>query len=234
MTTNLETTEIYADLRLKLMTGGFASAEKLKPGALQGTYACSANTIRDVLMRLANVGLVEFELQRGFRSRAISEAARNDVTRFRVLLESEGASRSMDLGGVAWEAQLTAAHHKLSHIETRIARTGDPAADTQLWSDAEWEFHHTLIAACASPLLIETFSNVYAQFRQQMYGFERDFGEDYFRAIIAEHQAILDAALLRDPEACGRAIYNHLKRNLSPEAERAETRRAQGKSGPSS
>jgi len=216
MTTSNETASIYADLQSRLMSGGFGPSEKLKPAALQGQYGCSANTIRDVLLRLSKVGLVEFEVQRGFRTRTISAAARDDVARFRILLECEGATRSMEMGGVAWEAQLSAAHHKLSHIETRMARTGTPGEDSGLWSAAEWEFHYTLISACGSHLLLETYSNIYAQFRQQMFALERDFGEDYFRSIIREHQAILDAALVRDADACRTAIYDHLKRNLSP------------------
>jgi DNA-binding GntR family transcriptional regulator len=84
----------------------------------------------------------------------------------------------------------------------------------ELWSDAEFGFHQTLIADCRSPLLIETFGHIYVQFRQQMVSQERDFGTNYFRAIIAEHQAILEAALARDEDHCSRAIYEHLKRNL--------------------
>lgn len=214
MTTRIETPDIYEDLRVRLMSARFAPGEKLKPAELQGHYGCSANTIRDVLLRLSKVGLVEFEMQKGFRASDSSPEARRDITLFRVLLEREGARLSMQKGGTEWEAGLAAAHHKLSHIETRIARVGDPGEDMRLWSNAEKEFHFSLISACGSPILIETYSNIYAQFRQQMVSQERDFGEDYFRAIIAEHKAILDAALARDEARCDAAIYDHLKRNL--------------------
>lgn len=196
------------------MTARFQPNQKLKPAELQDQYGCSANTVRDVLLRLSKVGLVEFQMQRGFRVAQTSPERRRDVTQFRILLEQEGATLSMQNGGVAWEARLAAAHHKLSHIETQMARDARVETYVSLWSDAEFEFHETLISRCESPLLMETYKNVYAQFRQQMVSQERDFGEDYFRAIIAEHQAILDAALARDTEACRDAIYDHLKRNL--------------------
>ena len=64
-------------------------------------------------------------------------------------------------------------------------------------------------------MLRETYENVYAQFRQQMVAQERDFGRSYFGAIISEHQAILDAALSRDVDACRKAIHDHLKRNYT-------------------
>jgi len=187
---------------------------KLKPAALQGEYACSANTVRDVLMRLCTVGLVEFQMQRGFRATASSLERRRDVTRFRILLEQEGASESMARGGLAWEAQLSAAHHKLLHIEQQIVAEENVKPYLPLWTAAEREFHETLISACESPLLTETFEKVYLQFRQQLVGQQRDFEASYFDAIIAEHQAIVDSALARDQDACREAIYEHLKRNL--------------------
>lgn len=214
MTARTDTPDIYTDLQRKLMTAAFRPGQRLKPGDLQATYGCSANTVRDVLLRLSRVGLVDFEMQRGFRARATSPERRRDVTEFRILLEQEGMIRSMERGGVQWESEVAAAHHRLRHIETGIARAGELPPYLALWSDAEFAFHETLIAACGSDLLRDTYRSTYAQFRQQMVSLERDFGTNYFRQIIDEHQAILDAALARDAEACRRAIYDHLKRNL--------------------
>ena len=165
-------------------------------------------------MRLCNVGLVEFQMQRGFRATPSTAERRKDVARFRILLECEGASLSMTQGGVAWEADLAAAHHRLLHIERLIVAAEDVKAFLPLWTDAEREFHETLVSACGSPLLIQTFSQVYLQFRQQFVGQQRDFGSSYFEAIITEHKAVVDAALARDQDACRAAIYEHMKRNL--------------------
>ena len=209
-----ETPDIYTDLQRKLITRQLEPGQRLKPRELIGEYGVSANTLRDVLMRLSLGGLVEFEDQRGFRASETSVEKRRDITKFRILLEQEGARLSMELGGLNWEAQLSAAHHKLSHIEGQIANAEDVTPHMELWSDAEIEFHRTLISACDSPMLRETYSRIYAQFRQQMVGIERDFGSNYFNAIIKEHQSILDAALARDIGGCRQAIFDHLKRNL--------------------
>ncbi|MEM6635208.1 MAG: GntR family transcriptional regulator [Pseudomonadota bacterium] len=214
MATKTDTDDMYADLQRKLVTAGFKPGEKIKPAMLQGEYGCSANTVRDVLLRLSKVGLVEFEMQRGFRARANSPEHRRDVTRFRILLEQEGARLSILQGTTEWEANLTAAHHKLSHIETRIVRHAMTGNDLLLWSDAELAFHQALIAACGSSILRDTYGNIYVQFRQQFVNSDRDFATDYFRSIIDEHQSIVDAALARDQAACHQAIYDHLKRNL--------------------
>ena len=210
----VDTPDIYLDLQQKLMNAAFRPGEKLKPADLQSTYGCSANTIRETLLRLTNLGLVTFESQRGFRAAKATQEACNDITRFRILLEQEGAAASMRLGGLRWESDLAASHHKLVHIEHEIVADGAHEAHMELWSNAEREFHETLISACGSDILRETYSRIYLQFRQQMVSLEREFSQNYFKTVTREHKAILDAALSRDEAACRLAIYDHLKRNI--------------------
>lgn len=210
----VETPDIYSDLQEKLVNLGFRPGEKIKPAELQGLYGCSANTIREILLRLTNLGLVTFEAQKGFRVAEATQKTCNDITRFRILLEQEGATASMRLGGLKWESDLAASHHKLVHIEREIAREGELDAHLTLWTTAEHDFHRTLISACGSDILLETYSRIYLRFRQQMVPLEREFGASYFRTVTREHQAILDAALSRDEAACRLAIYDHLKRNI--------------------
>jgi DNA-binding GntR family transcriptional regulator len=114
---------------------------------------------------------------------------------------------------VEWEARLAAAHHKLKHIELRVRSSGDIVALVNLWSRAEQEFHETLIEACGSPLLKQMHAEIYQQFRQQLVSAETNFG--YFPENIAEHQAILRAALDRDEKRLRSAIHDHLARNLT-------------------
>lgn len=210
----VETPDIYLDLQQKLMNAAFTPGEKIKPAELQGIYGCSANTIREILLRLSNIGLVTFEAQRGFRVAAANQAACNDITRFRIMLEQEGAAASMRLGGLQWESDLAASHHKLVHIEREIVREGELKDYITLWSAAERDFHQTLISACGSDVLRETYQRIYLRFRQQMVNLERQFVQSYFETVTSEHGRILEAALSRDEAACRLAIYDHLKRNI--------------------
>ncbi|MBT8425664.1 MAG: GntR family transcriptional regulator [Silicimonas sp.] len=210
----VETPDIYLDLQQKLVDAAFTAGEKIKPAELQGVYGCSANTIREILLRLSNIGLVTFEAQRGFRVAEANQNTCNDITRFRIMLEQEGAAASMRLGGLQWESDLAASHHKLVHIEREIAREGELQAYITLWSNAERDFHQTLISACGSDVLRETYQRIYLRFRQQMVSLERQFVRSYFETVTNEHGRILEAALSRDEAACRLAIYDHLKRNI--------------------
>jgi len=212
MAAKIDTPAIYESMRHKLVTAVFPPGQKLKPAVLIGDYGCSINTLREVLLRLSAVGLVTFEDQRGFRACAASARRQHDLTRFRILLEQEGATHSIRNGGLEWEARLTAAHHKLWHIESHIADQGEIAPMVDLWCAAEWEFHETLMSACDSALLRQTFAQIYDQFRQQMVTRENNFG--YFSGNLQEHADIVAAALDRDEPLVRRRIHDHLSRNL--------------------
>ena len=141
--------DIFDDMRHRLITGEFGYGTKLRAEKLRHDYNCSASTVREVLFRLSTVGLVEFQEQRGFRAPFQSVERQHELTHMRILLETEGACLSIRMGGVEWESRLTAAHHKLSHIETRVRSSGDLIPLLGLWSRAEQEFHETLIDAYA-------------------------------------------------------------------------------------
>ncbi|MFK7755244.1 MAG: GntR family transcriptional regulator, partial [Sedimentitalea sp.] len=212
MPNRTETPDIYEDLRTKLITAYFEPGCKLKSSDLSAHYGCSSNTIRETLFRLTAYGLVSFEEQRGFRAQSSSPHRQHALTQFRITLEQEGLSQSIKNGGIEWEARLTAAHYKLSHIESRIVELGDIEPVLLIWCAAENEFHETLVSASDSSFLRDTFLSIYDQFRQQMVTRERNYG--YFPGNIAEHQRILDAALSGNIEDSRQAIFAHLERNL--------------------
>lgn len=220
--------DIFDDMRHRLITGEFGYGTKLRAEKLRHDYNCSASTVREVLFRLSTVGLVEFQEQRGFRAPFQSVERQHELTHMRILLETEGACLSIRMGGVEWESRLTAAHHKLSHIETRVRSSGDLIPLLGLWSRAEQEFHETLIDACGSELLKRTHAVIYEQFRQQLVSAETNYG--YFPENIREHQAILDAALQRNEDLMRVSVNDHLARNLTRPMPRKAQPEALGKS----
>lgn len=208
-------TDLFETLHQQLITNCFAHGAKLRAEVLRGDFGCSASTVREALLRLSTVGLVSFQEQRGFRVPERSPQLLAELTHMRVLLESEGAALSMERGGVAWEAQLTAAHHQLSHIETRIHDSADPTELIGLWAHAERGFHETLISACGSDTLKTMHAQVYARFRQQLMVADRSF--EFISDNIRHHQQILEAALSGDKAATATKIANHLARHATGE-----------------
>ena len=207
--------DVFEDIKARAMSGGFEEGEKLRAEILRNDYGCSASTVREALLRLSALGLVEFQEQRGFRMPMFTPERQHDITQMRIMLECEGACRSMRQGGVAWEARLNAAHHKLSHIERRIAAMGPTEELAKLWMAAELEFHQTLLSACGSDVLIEVHLQVYNRYRQIKARADRLFA--HVAENIQEHQAIVDAALSGDEATMRKRIYAHFERHLLPD-----------------
>lgn len=207
----LSTPQIYDDLHSKLVTAQIVQGEKMRSDMLKEQYDCSANTVREVLFRLASEGLVVFEEQRGFRARPTDPERLHYLTKFRIMLEQEGVTASIKTGGLEWESQIVAAHQKLSHIESNIHKNGMKGPTLNLWSLAERDFHDTLLSACDSPFLRSSYRRTYDQFRQQKI-MQPDYG--YHPENEIEHQSIVDAVLARDTQRSCIAIYDHMKRNL--------------------
>jgi DNA-binding GntR family transcriptional regulator len=208
-------TDLYQTLHDRLITNGFAHGSKLRPEQMRMDLGCSASTVREALFRLSTVGLVTFQEQRGFRVPERSPRLLAELTHLRVLLEAEGVALSMYQGGVAWEAQLTAAHHHLSHIETRIHDSADPSDLVVLWFQAERGFHETLISACGSDTLKTLHAQIYARFRQQLMVADRSF--EFISDNIQHHQQIVDAALSGDVSATRARVADHLARHAKGE-----------------
>ena len=205
--------DIYHELEKRLTTNEFKHGVKLRSEILREEFGCSASSVREVLFRLSTKGLVNFQEQRGFRVPERSPQKLIELTHIRILLEGEGAVLSIRQGGVAWEARLAAAHHKLSHIEKRIHALDDPTELIDIWFSFEGEFHQTLISACGSGTLKQLHSQVYAQFRQQLMEADRRF--DFISNNIKQHAEILNAALAADEELTRQRIHSHLKRHLT-------------------
>lgn len=217
-------TAIYSDLLGRLISNQFSHGDKLRAEHLKQDYGCSASTVREVLFRLSTEGLVDFQEQRGFRVPERSPQLLAELTHVRILLEAEGAALSIQHGGVAWEARLTAAHHQLSHIEKRIHGAADPSPLVGLWFQAELEFHQTLLSACQSDTLKSMHLTVYQRFRQQLMVADRSF--DFISMNIEHHHAILSAALEGDAGLTRQKIHDHLARHLDPANDTQRVQRA--------
>ncbi|MEP4197769.1 MAG: GntR family transcriptional regulator [Aliishimia sp.] len=204
--------DIYETLRYRLITAAFAHGAKLRAEGLRDDLGCSASTVREALFRLSTEGLVTFQEQRGFRVPERSPHLIHELTHIRVLLEAEGTCMSIRNGGVAWEARLSAAHHQLRHIETRIHAASDTSPLVEIWFNAEKEFHETLISACGSDTLKSTHALVYVRFRQQL--MVEDLNFDFISMNIQHHAEILEAALAGDETLTRQKIHDHLARHL--------------------
>jgi GntR family carbon starvation induced transcriptional regulator len=200
--------DIYRTLKDDICMGRLLPGQKLHLGQLAKERGVSLSVVREAVTRLASERLLQSRPQQGFTVWPLSTDDLLDLTRVRCEIESLALRDSFENGDLAWEAEVVAAHHRLSG--TVRPPDADHSEPNYAWMRAHSEFHAALASACTSPLLKEL--------RQQLF----DAAELYRhwsaslakapRNIAEEHRALLDAAVAHDAELGVKLITEHIQR----------------------
>ncbi|MFT3759070.1 FCD domain-containing protein [Thauera sp.] len=200
----------YQRLRRDIIEGVHAPGEKLRVEHLKEHYDVGAGTLREALLLLVTDALVVAQGQRGFRVAPISIADFEDITRTRVLLETEALRQSIATGGEDWEAAVVAAFHRLSRAEQRLA--DHDASTRQEWEMRNRAFHEALISASGSRW-IRHFQHILYQ-QSERYRRISLFHQPIARDIHAEHQTLFEATIARDATRATSILTEHILRTL--------------------
>ena len=201
---------LRAQVTARLVTGIFAgslrSGQRLIVQQLAKAYEVSPTPVREALVELASLGLVELLPNRGAIVRPFGPAEVREISQIRGLLETE-ATRSAC--GRVPAHELSALDRELRRLEVlprdqmwdRDAR----AADTRL---------HGLIAESSGNLRLAVEIGRYLVLFQALRDVchIRDAGTNYSRADdVPEHLAIIRPLLESDAEGAARAMDRHIR-----------------------
>lgn len=200
---------VYTQLRSAILNGDLAPGERLKPAELVARYEVSLSVVREALGLLAAKDLVQVDRNRGFRVTPLSLQALTELTETRVINEGAALRLSVRRGGVTWESEVLAAHHRLSNQPMYLP--GTPLRRNENWARAHLEFHHTLIAACGNAVLLDICTRL------------SDAAELYrawsgpgtlarHRDVAGEHQGLVDSALAHDADEAVARFEEHVNR----------------------
>ncbi len=200
----------YQRLRRDIIEGIHPPGEKLRVEHLKDHYEVGAGTLREALLLLVTDALVVAQGQRGFRVAPISIEDFEDITRTRLLLETEALRQSIQFGGEDWEATVVAAFHRLSRAEEKLSDNDSQAAEE--WERRNRAFHEALISASPSRW-IRHFQNILYQ-QSERYRRLSLFSMPIARDIHAEHLALFNASLARDATRATSILTEHILRTL--------------------
>jgi GntR family transcriptional regulator, carbon starvation induced regulator len=203
-----KTSETYNALKTNLLSGSFAPGEQLRIDAISAGFDVSKGAVREALARLTSDGLVENTPQKGFVVAPVSAAELVDLTEVRIELENRCLALSIERGDVAWEARVMSAYHLLSHTKLE-AETGGV---NPVWTARHDEFHDSLIAACGSAWRLRLRGVTYLQ-AERYRRMTRPQALDR-RNVEAEHKAIMEATLARNPELACELMARHLRTTM--------------------
>jgi DNA-binding GntR family transcriptional regulator len=173
---------------------------------IKGKYNVSAGTLREALALLVADALVVVRGQRGVQVAPISLRDIEDITRTRVLLETEALRQSLRAGDDNWEAQLLTAFHHLTRAEERL--TANPDAGVGEWEERNRQFHQALISASPSHWIRHCLAILFRQ--SERYRRLNISTSPVPRDVHAEHQAIFEAALARDEDLAAALLTDHI------------------------
>jgi DNA-binding GntR family transcriptional regulator len=196
---------VYRRIRSDIIFGVIPPGQKLRLEKVSESYGTSISTLRELLNRMCSEGLIVAEGQRGFEVAPVSADDFKQVAALRLLLENHALEQSFAAGDLNWEGRVVSAHHKLAVMEKLMLQ--GQRKNPELWKHCDWDFHHALISACGSDVLLSAHALIYDRYlRYQMIAV-------VFRGEIAarEHQALLESALKRDWKRAQTIMISHIQ-----------------------
>jgi len=192
--------QIARALRLEILTGRMGPGTTYKMGSLAERYGASRTPIREAVLELAAMGLVEITRGVGFRVIDMSPKEWSDSLAVREMLEMPAM---MSIVGKLGPAQLSEARRILE-------RLGDCADDNDLvgFLAADEEFHLYLVAQAGNAKLTE----IVRQLRdaQRVPGLTKLASQGNLGSRQRDHVDILYAIEAGDAERVGHLVRNHL------------------------
>ena len=204
------TGEVYEALRADILNTRIEPGSKLKIAQLSNRFGVSLSVVREALTRLGEQNLVVANPQRGFSVVGLSVSDLDDLTNVRTQIESMALRDSIAHGGVAWEAEVVAALHRLERTEIYA----DPAHVNPDWLDLHRAYHHSLVAGGTSTRLRE-IANTLRDNAELYRMWSRTWAHDVDRDLQAEHRGIMTAALSGDEQAAVAALSQHIARTTA-------------------
>lgn len=197
--------EVHRRVRADILGGRLLPGQRLRLATLCADYGVSLSIVREALTRLAAEKLVRAQPQQGFAVTSLSAADLRDMTFVRIEIEGLALRRSIERGDVAWESRLLAAHHTL--VNTPVSPPDEPKRLSEVYAAAHATFHHALVDACDSPMLLDMRRSLYDAselYRRLSYMLTRNR-----RDKAGEHRSLLDAALARDADRAVVVLAQH-------------------------
>lgn len=204
--------DVYDQLRIDIFDRRFAPGERLKPIELGERFGVSISVMREALGLLAAQNLVRIERNRGFHVTTLSPEELTDLTTARKINEGAALRIAVERGGVTWESEVLAAHHRM--VSEPMYLPGTPKTRNNNWAAAHIAFHYKLIEACENAVLLDICARLSdaAELYRAWSGGDAGKGRAVKRDVAGEHKALLDAALAHNAERAVALFEAHVDR----------------------
>jgi DNA-binding GntR family transcriptional regulator len=191
---------LTAAIRDAIVNGDYAPNQRLIEADLSASYGASRAAVRTALFELANDGLIDRLPNRGSRVRAISLDEAIEILEVRIGLESLCAAKAAERLSDAERGEFQRLRHDL--------REAVAAADLLGYSRLNQLLDQRIRDISRHATAVGILERLHAQ--SVRHQFRLAFQPGRAARSVAEHVAIIDAILARDPDAAVEATRVHL------------------------
>lgn len=199
---------VYASVKEDILLGRMSPGDRIRLADMAKDRNVSLSVVREAVTRLGSERLVEAKPQHGFRVRSLSVPDLEDLTRVRIDIESLALRDAVAKGDPEWEAELVAAHYRLTSSERTTRRRNQ--GPNYAWMAAHSAFHAAMAEACSSPILKELRQQLFDESEVYRY-WSAPLARERSRDAASEHRALLDAALAHDVRLTVRLMRAHIQ-----------------------
>jgi DNA-binding GntR family transcriptional regulator len=199
-------------VRARIVLGQIAPGEVQSVVSVAGELGVSITPVREAIMDLANLGMVEIIRNRGFRVPVLTEHDLDEIYTLRTMLEVPAMRR---LPGMLGRKPLPE-FHELAQRITDAAHRGDLVE----FVERDREFHLGLLGLLDNGRLVTTVAQLRDQVRMQ--GLQKLADQGELTHSGREHIAIVAAIEANDPERTAELMERHLLHSQGIWAGRSE------------
>jgi DNA-binding GntR family transcriptional regulator len=205
--------ELAVALEQAIVSGEIAPGTVLRQEQLSERYAVSRTPVREALRRLAALGLVSFEPNRGVRVRTLTRDELREAFLVRAELESLATEVATPRFTAVELAQLEAAESRFAGLTVELRRLGHGDGRGDLvaeWVRANHAFHDVIYAVAALPLVERLAKG--ARFSGSAVWAPADTSEldELYDANEREHRAIIAAIRAGSPAGARSLAREHV------------------------
>jgi GntR family carbon starvation induced transcriptional regulator len=193
---------IFEVLREDLLSGQYQAGEKLAISSLRSIYQVGLSPLREALSRLAAIGLLEQESQRGFRVPKLTRAELHDIVELRVELECMAIGRALRHGDAEWESEVLAAGHRLKQANKEGVQLAE-------WEKLHSQFHSILLSSCQSVWMLKFIRQLHDQFDR--YRRKAPRNQIIRGTLDSQHEQLVTLALSRNEAEIRQLLEDHIR-----------------------
>lgn len=192
---------LYLTLREDILSCALAPGQSLHESELATRFAVSKSPVRDALMRLEAERLVTVQPRKGYRVAPVSLSDASDIFDLRLLMETATAQQA---AANASDPDLAALDRFRDDTPWKTSGTGFVSYNR--------EFHVALTLLCPNGRIRAAARDIIEQLDRLVVLDLATARVGDSRAMVVEHNAIIDALQAREGRKAGRLLAQHIER----------------------